>query len=153
MTPHSPATALPSGSASAPVSARAKPRHEAPIVVVDDDPSLVESLLAVLRAEGYRAEGFTDPHTALARLRRGPRAALVLADCVMPRMSGGELLDALTASGVDTPVLLMTALSDPNFCVRPGRATILSKPFSIDDLLAEIEAHVRPASVAARARS
>lgn len=112
------------------------------VIIVDDDPHLVEALLSMLREEGYGAEGFTDPAFALERIRSGPPASLILADCVMPRMSGGELLDALAQEGIATPVVLMTALSDPNFCVTPGRATVLSKPFQLEDLLAEIDAQL-----------
>src|SRR5262249_21729753 len=112
------------------------------VVVVDDDPSLVETLGTMLAAEGYRVEGFTDPD----RLQAGAPPDLAIADCIMPGLTGAELRDALAKAGVEVPVLLMTALSDPGFCVHLGDAVVLNKPFSIDDLLLEMEAHLRPRS-------
>jgi len=113
-------------------------------MVIDDDQSMVEVLTHLLRHEGYKVEGFTDPVVAFERLCAGPGVNLVLADCVMPRMSGGELLEAMEERGISTPVVLMTALSDPNFCVAPGRVTVLSKPFVAEDLLAEVAAQLSP---------
>jgi two-component system response regulator MprA len=124
----------------------------ASVVVVDDDPSLVETLEGLLAAEGYRVEGFTDPTVALDRLRRGAPPDLVIADCIMPGLTGAELASALAEAGVPVPVLLMTALSDPSFCVHPGDAVVLNKPFLIDDLLLEMEALLLPRSGARRTR-
>jgi two-component system response regulator MprA len=124
----------------------ASPSPAPVVVVVDDDPTLVETLEAVLGEEGYAVEGFTDPAAALVRLRLGPAPDLILSDCIMPGLTGAELCDALAGAGVETPVLLMTALADPSFCVHTDRITVLNKPFEIDDLLAEIEATLRPAS-------
>jgi two-component system response regulator MprA len=125
---------------------RSQPSPAAVVVVVDDDPSLVETLERLLCAEGYRVEGFTDPTAALDRLRAQAPPDLVIADCIMPGITGVELRDALSDAGVEVPVLLMTALSDPGFCVHLGDAVVLSKPFLIDDLLLEMEAHLRPRS-------
>jgi two-component system response regulator MprA len=112
------------------------------IVVVDDDPGLVEVLEDLLATEGYRVEGFTDPMAALRRLRGGPTPDLTLVDCIMPDLTGAELRAALAEAGVDVPVLLMTALSDPSFCVHPSDDVVLSKPFVLEDLLIEIEARL-----------
>jgi DNA-binding response OmpR family regulator len=110
------------------------------LVIVDDDPHMVATLEAILREEGYAVEGFTDPSTALDRLREGPAPGVIVMDCVMPRLNGGEMLEALREAGVESPVVMVTALSDPGFCIPPGRASVLNKPFAIDDLLAEIGA-------------
>lgn len=124
----------------------------ATIVVVDDDPSLVETLSDLLATEGYRVEGFTDPTDALVRLRRAPRPDLIIADCIMPRLTGTELRAALVEAGVEVPFLLMTALADPSFCVHPGEAPVLNKPFVLEDLIVEMEARLRPRSGARRFR-
>jgi DNA-binding response OmpR family regulator len=116
------------------------------IVVVDDDPNLVEVLEDLLASEGYAVEGFTDPTAALARLRRSPAPDLALIDCIMPVLTGGELCEALADAGVEVPVLMMTALADPSFAVHPEAASVLNKPFLLEDLVAEIEAQLRPRS-------
>ena len=118
----------------------------ATVVVVDDDPSFLETLEGLLAAAGLAAEGFTDPVEALDRLRRGPPPDLIFLDCIMPRITGVELLEALVAAGVKAPVVMMTALSDPSFCVHLEQVSVLNKPFQLDDLLAEIDAILRPSS-------
>jgi DNA-binding response OmpR family regulator len=119
----------------------------ATIVVVDDDPSLVEVLEDLLASEGYSVEGFTDPLLALERLRNrnAPLPDLAIIDCIMPQLTGTELRAALADAGVEVPVLLMTALSDPSFCVHPGES-VLNKPFLLEDLVLEMEARLRPRS-------
>lgn len=117
----------------------------ATIVVVDDDPSLVEVLEDLLASEGYSVEGFTDPTMALERLRNGPPPDLAIFDCIMPQLTGTELRAALADAGIEVPVLLMTALSDPSFCVDPGES-VINKPFLLEDLVLEMEARLRPRS-------
>src|SRR5271165_4767607 len=121
-------------------------RASATIVVVDDDPSLVEVLEDLLASEGYSVEGFTDPTVALERLRNGPPPDLAIIDCIMPQLTGTELRAALADAGVEVPVLLMTALSDPSFCVHPGDGDVLNKPFLLEDLLVEMEQRLHPRS-------
>ena len=122
------------------------PSPSAVVVVVDDDPHLVAALEELLGDQGYAVEGFTDPEDALDRLRQGAAPDLILIDCVMPRLNGGELVEALAAAGVEVPVVMMTALSDPGFCVDVDRLAVLNKPFYAEDLLAEIEGRLRPCS-------
>jgi two-component system response regulator MprA len=114
-------------------------------MVVDDDPSLVATLEDLLNQEGYVVEGFTNPVAALERLRNASLPDVLLSDCIMPTLTGGELVAALRDEGIDVPVVLMTALSDPSFCIHPGEIHVINKPFDIEDLLAEIDARVRPA--------
>jgi two-component system response regulator MprA len=120
------------------------------VIVVDDDPAIVEGLTALLTATGHEVEGFTDPEYALERLRRGPRPDIALIDCIMPRLTGAELCDAMRASDVAVPVILMTALADPSFAVHPERGSVLQKPFEVADLLAEVDGITRPRSARAR---
>jgi two-component system response regulator MprA len=129
-----------------PIRSPEAPLPVATLVVVDDDPSFLETLEQLLAAAGLAAEGFTDPVLALERLRRGPPPDLILLDCIMPRITGLELLEALGAAGVKAPVVMMTALSDPSFCVHLEQVSVLNKPFLIDDLLAEVDAVLRPRS-------
>jgi two-component system response regulator MprA len=130
---------------SKPVSERF-PVSKPTVVVVDDDPDLLELVEGHLRAHGYAVEGFTDPVDALARLRGRPAADVAVVDCIMPHLTGAELCAALTEAGVEVPVVLMTALADPSFCVHLDRARVLSKPFLMEDLVLEIEAQLGPRS-------
>jgi two-component system response regulator MprA len=127
------------------------PPSAATVVIVDDDPSLVETLEDLLTAEGYQVEGFTDPAAALARLRFGPAPDLAIVDCIMPELSGAELCAALVDAGVEVPVLMMTALADPSFCVHREDVAVLHKPFLLEDLVVEMEARLHPRLTADRA--
>ena len=100
-----------------------------------------------------RRLGVADQHSvplpgleALARLRRGPPPDLAIVDCIMPGLTGADVCAALTRDGVGVPVLLMTALADPSFAVHPEWASVLNKPILEEDLLAEIDAQLRPRS-------
>jgi two-component system response regulator MprA len=112
------------------------------VVIVDDDDAIVETLREVLEAEGYQVEGYTDPIQALERIRASePPDALVL-DCVMPVMDGRRFMEALAEEGRTIPIVLVTALCDPGFCVdlsHPLAAALINKPFDLDRLVETLE--------------
>ncbi|AKT36536.1 response regulator [Chondromyces crocatus] len=127
------------------------PHHEAraepaPLVyVIDDDTAVVESILDVLTFEGYQVEAFTDPLAALARLRSGARPSVLLLDMVMPEMNGDEVLDALEATGLDVPVVLLSGVREPGQAAARA-AAVLPKPCSLDGLLSTLQSVLaRPA--------
>jgi two-component system response regulator MprA len=108
------------------------------IFVIDDDEAIVETLRDVLLAEGYVVEGYVDPIQALERLRAGARADAVVLDCVMPAMDGRRFMEVLAEEGRSVPIVLVTALCDPGFCVDPRHplaAAVINKPFDLDRLL------------------
>jgi CheY-like chemotaxis protein len=110
------------------------------VLIVDDDPTLVESLAELLDEEGYVVEGFTDARLALARLETGVRPDLILLDYMMPVMTGEEFLDALDRTGARIEVVLFTALHDGALASAQSRvARVIRKPFDLDELLAVID--------------
>jgi CheY-like chemotaxis protein len=120
------------------------PAHGAPtlaptVLVVDDDPATLEALTELLHTEGYRSLPFTDPFAALDCATHGRSFDLALLDCVMPGLTGPELLVRLRAAGFDGPALLLTALSDPAACGGPDAAvSVVNKPFDADLLLRDV---------------
>lgn len=109
------------------------------VLIVDDDPTLVESLVELLDEEGYAVEGFTDARLALARLAAGARPDLVLLDYLMPAMTGEEFLDALDRSGIAVEVVLFSALHDGALSSTRARvAGVVRKPFDLDELLTTV---------------
>ncbi len=105
------------------------------ILIVDDDPYIVEFLVAVLEAEGYSVVTAADGLEALAQMGRCA-PSLVILDLCMPRMSGEQFLSRLRESGCDPAVIVMTAMDDARLLARKlGAQGWLQKPFDLDTLL------------------
>src|SRR5262249_13753300 len=77
------------------------------ILVVDDDPQEQEALAQIVSTIGYSVQTAAGGEEALAKLNAGNRAAMV-ADLMMARMDGFELLRTLADQGSQTPVIVLT---------------------------------------------
>src|SRR5690348_7915146 len=100
------------------------------ILVAEDDDLTRELLVKVLRREGYSVVDVVDGAEAIERLARDS-FELVLSDIQMARASGLEILEQVTRSGVDTPVVLITAYAEPGAAmdaIARGAADYLAKP-------------------------
>jgi len=112
------------------------------VLIVDDDPHIRAWLGEFLRASGYAAVPLADARDALAYLRGGGSADLMLLDICMPGTSGWQLLlhrlddPALRA----VPVVIMTARpTDPGWAVVNFHAdALLHKPLDVESLLATV---------------
>jgi DNA-binding response OmpR family regulator len=118
-------------------------RGASPILVVEDDESILEMLLQILRAEGYPVIGANNGLEGLAEVdRRIP--SLILLDMRMPRMDGWEFAAALRVRGIASPVVVMTAADDAKrWAEEVGADGYVVKPFEILELLASVEKHRR----------
>jgi DNA-binding response OmpR family regulator len=118
-----------------------------PIVVVDDDDDLRETLGELLTEEGYAARCFENGRAALDWLRAardGETPRLVLLDLMMPEMNGWQFREAQLrdAALARIPVLVMTA--SRSLADHPIDASeILYKPVGLDQLIAAIERNAR----------
>jgi DNA-binding NtrC family response regulator len=111
------------------------------ILIVDDDPGVVEYLVEMLNEAGYAAEGVTSPHQALERIEKD-EVDLVIADIEMPGMRGLELMTAIHARKPAQLVLLITAFGSIDLAVqavRAGACDFVTKPFQIEVLCLAIE--------------
>lgn len=100
------------------------------VLVVDDEAGIRESLQKILQREGYQVETTASGEQALEWLRRSG-ADLVLADIMMPIMSGIELLRAVKAMAPAVEVVMMTAfgtVENAVECMREGAYDFISKP-------------------------
>jgi two-component system, OmpR family, alkaline phosphatase synthesis response regulator PhoP len=114
------------------------------ILVVDDDPDLVESVSMKLESEGFAVDKAYDGVEALDRIK-AQRPTLVILDVMMPRKNGYELCDELKTSDEykDIPVLLLTAVADAvtssNYTHQGGKNTLaddyIPKPIELDKLM------------------
>ncbi len=115
------------------------------VLIVDDDPELRLFLAGELQADGYGVESAGTGQEALTRIREG-EWDLVLLDWTLPDFSGVEVCRRMRASGLDTPVLMLTArdaVSERVEALDAGADDYLTKPFSIEELLARVRARVR----------
>jgi len=112
-----------------------------PLVCVVDDDSLVrESVEGLLREEGFPVDTFESAESFLGRPRREPAACLIV-DLKLPGMSGLDVQQELARTGMDVPIILLTAYGDIPTSVRAmkaGALDFLTKPFDDDDLLAAV---------------
>ncbi len=115
------------------------------ILVVEDDPSILQGLGLALRRQGYEVHTADDGQRGL-ELARHDRWDLIVLDLMLPGRNGYEILAALRAAGDDTPVLILSARSDEMDRIRGldlGADDYVSKPFSLGELLARVRAMLR----------
>ena len=107
----------------------------ATIALVDDDPHLLASLAAALKAEGFDVQPYSDPLEALrAMLDKPPDLAIL--DIAMPEMDGLELLTRLRRHSA-LPALFLTSKDqeeDELTGLSRGRTTTLPSPFRCSSL-------------------
>jgi CheY-like chemotaxis protein len=105
-----------------------------PVLVVDDDRDVRDTLSAVLESEGYPVRCAANGAQALAALHLGRPVAIVL-DLSMPVMSGWEFLDIMRSDGdlADVPIIVLSALRAPDGIPH------LDKPVSADELVRTLD--------------
>ncbi|GAA2238486.1 response regulator transcription factor [Streptomyces nogalater] len=114
------------------------------VLVVEDDPQLVRALVINLQARRYGVDAAPDGATAL-RLAVAHRPDVVLLDLGLPDMDGVDLIRALRGR-TRVPVLVLSArqASDEKVAaLDAGADDYVTKPFSMDELLARLRAAVR----------
>lgn len=114
------------------------------ILVVDDEPALLETLAYNLRNQGYEVITASDGPAALQAARQ-QSPELVILDIMLPGMDGFEVCRILRQE-MTTPVLMLTARDDEIDRVvglEVGADDYLTKPFSMRELLARVKAMLR----------
>ena len=103
------------------------------VLVVDDEPNIVELLTVSLKFQGFEVESANSGQEALTMAREYRPDAYIL-DVMMPGMDGFELLGKLRQDGLDGPVLFLTAkdaVEDRIHGLTIGADDYVTKPFSL----------------------
>jgi DNA-binding response OmpR family regulator len=115
------------------------------ILLVEDEVKLARFIELELTSEGYRVSVAHDGMEGLALAREGSPNLAVL-DWMLPGMTGVEICRRLRSTGSSIPVILLTAkdeIGDRVTGLDAGADDYVVKPFSIEELLARIRAHLR----------
>ncbi|GAA4960778.1 response regulator transcription factor [Kineococcus glutinatus] len=131
----------------------ASPTPEARLLVVDDEPSIRELLATSLRFAGFDVASAADGAEALELAER-TRPDLVVLDVMLPDMDGFTVTRKLRQRGRDVPVLFLTARDDTADKVAgltAGGDDYVTKPFSLEEVVARIRAVLRRAGALAAA--
>jgi two-component system, OmpR family, response regulator len=115
------------------------------ILVVDDEPSIVDAVATALRYEGYEVEEATTGREALSAVAR-LEPDLVVLDWMLPDVEGIEVGRRLRERGFKTAVLFLTAkdaTENKVEALRAGGDDYVTKPFSLAELVARVQAILR----------
>jgi two-component system, OmpR family, response regulator MprA len=115
------------------------------VLVVDDDPAVLDSLALVLGLDGFDVETASDGREAIRTLE-ATRPDVVLLDVLMPGLDGLEVCRRIRGSGDRTPVLMLTArdaVRERVAGLEAGADDYLAKPFARDELIARLRALLR----------
>jgi two-component system alkaline phosphatase synthesis response regulator PhoP len=115
------------------------------ILVVDDEPNIIELARLYLERDGFRVEGVGDGLAALESVER-LRPALMILDIMLPNLDGLEICKKLRAQDNSIPILMLTARDDDIdkiLGLELGADDYLTKPFNPRELVARVKAVLR----------
>jgi two-component system OmpR family response regulator len=118
---------------------------EANLLVVEDDPNILELLSASLRFAGFEVRSAMSGSTAIAAAQH-QRPDLVVLDVMLPDVDGFDVIKRLRADGDRVPVVFLTARDGTDDKIRGltlGGDDYVTKPFSLEELTARIRAVLR----------
>jgi DNA-binding response OmpR family regulator len=115
------------------------------VLTIEDDETTAREIVVELTRQGFEVDAVADGREGLMRAVTGDYDAITL-DRMLPGLDGLALLKVLREAGVETPVLMISALSDVDERVRGLRAggdDYLTKPFVADEMSARLEVLLR----------
>ncbi|MGI5273205.1 response regulator transcription factor [Nonomuraea sp. CA-218870] len=121
---------------------------DARLLIVEDDPNILELLAASLRFAGFEVSTAKSGADAVAAVQR-QRPDLVVLDVMLPDLDGFEIVRRMRSGGVPTPVVFLTAKDETEDKIRGltiGGDDYVTKPFSLEEVVARIHAVLRRTS-------
>ena len=118
------------------------------ILLIEDEPQVVEFLKKGLTEKGYEIEVAYDGNMG-ERLASKENIGLIILDVILPNINGYELCKKIREKGIQVPVLMLTALGTTDDKITgfdSGADDYLVKPFEFDELLARIKALTKRSS-------
>ncbi len=115
------------------------------ILLVEDDPKLAEFIATELHLEGYQVTIASNGMDGLKIARDSPPDLLIL-DWMLPVISGLDLCLRLRKTGMEAPIIILTAkdeIPDRVTGLNAGADDYVTKPFSMEELLARVKARLR----------
>jgi two-component system OmpR family response regulator len=115
------------------------------VLVVDDEPSIVDAVATSLRYEGFEVDVAVNGRDALTLAQEDP-PDLVILDVMLPGLDGLEVTRRLRADGVDVPILFVTArdtLHDKVAGLTIGGDDYVTKPFALAEVIARVKTILR----------
>ena len=115
------------------------------ILLVDDEPSIIQLSRMYFERDGFRIEAVGDGEAALEAIAK-LRPALIVLDVMLPKLDGFEVCRKLRASGDQTPIIMLTARDediDKIIGLELGADDYLTKPFNPRELIARVKAILR----------
>jgi len=122
-----------------------EPRRSQHILVVDDEPSIVDVLATALRYEGFDVEEASDGRAALSTVRDNPPALIVL-DVTLPGLDGIDVTRRLRSDGIHVPILFLTSKDTVEHRVTGltvGGDDYVTKPFALAEVIARVHSILR----------
>jgi CheY-like chemotaxis protein len=107
---------------------------KARVLLVDDDPSVLDALGTVIESEGFELVSAANGHQALEKFRLQP-IDIVLLDLNMPVKGGWDTLERLTTINPLLPIIIITARSDAYPVATAAGVSLMQKPLDIPLLL------------------
>jgi two-component system OmpR family response regulator len=119
------------------------------VLTIEDDDTTAQEIRTELSSHGFVVDVVKDGQIGLTKALQGGYDVITL-DRMLPRVDGLTIVTRLRQAGIDTPVLMISALSDVDERVkglRAGGDDYLTKPFASDEMAARLEVLVRRHSV------
>jgi len=115
------------------------------VLVVDDEPRIVNFVSRALSAQGFAVDGTQDGLRAL-QLARSGRYELGVLDLLLPGLDGESVLRGIIEARPEQRVLVLSALADVDSkvrCLELGASDYVAKPFALAELVARVRARIR----------